>query len=125
MMCDDCIFELGLEEYDWHRPSMKTRFRCSRCQEIVPMPSVNHVLIEDKLLLLIEEKEDIMKENITISFLRFRNNCKHYTSNKYKNGGLCYFFEEGWYKRKRKKAKVYYPDICNKKECPLINGKRK
>ena len=64
MICEDCIFELGLEEYELHQPSRKTRYRCQRCDEIVPARNINGNLIEDKLLQIIEEKEDLLKESL-------------------------------------------------------------
>lgn len=129
MICEDCQFELGIEEYELHfRNSSRKHYRCQRCQEIVPMPNIAGNLIEDRILEIITEKEDMLKESLPISFLRFRKNCKHFNPYRKKSlysgrknertGGKCTHTASKNMKRKRKRK--YYPDLCNQKDCPLL-----
>ena len=138
-MCDDCLFELGLEEYDWYSPT-RSRYRCSRCQELVPSPGPNNNFLEDRILEYMDRKMSNIKEGrkfLPITFHMFRKNCKHY---KKTDMHRCYYvlnLREERQKRKRsllkgkkipkkrinKQRKQYVPDICEVKDCPIFTWK--
>jgi len=121
MICEDCLFQLGIEEYEILH-TRRGSYVCRRCDEIVPAANVNGNLIEDSIMEFIEKKENRIKENsknlhiLPMSFLVFRNNCcKHFEKTRYKGGGNCHYSN-----RKKTRKTTYYPDICKKEECPFL-----
>ena len=131
MICEDCIFELGLEEYEYHRPNLRHRYRCRRCDEIVPSPRGNN--IEEKLLEAMELKEKELKKHLPLSFVKLKRNCIHWDKSLHPGGGNCYFKQAKKIKssqrykklstpKKRHTKKPFYPDICHVTECPLLNS---
>ena len=50
MICDDCQFALGLDDYDWYSPT-RCRYECTICGELVPTRNgIHHEEIMDKLI---------------------------------------------------------------------------
>lgn len=118
MICEDCIYELGIEEYEYHRPSRKTRYRCSRCDEIVPIPS-GGANIENNIIYAMEHKEKKIRKHLPISFVILKRNCKHNKKRLYPCGGTCFYNQK---KHKKYRKKKFYADICDITECPLLES---
>lgn len=114
MICDDCLFQLGIDEYEYHRPSMNRRFRCTVCDEVVPTRRESN--FESRLILAITKKEDLILKYLPITFITFRNACKHFYEKK------CYYLLSKNNHRERKKK--FYPEICDKDNCPIIFQRR-
>lgn len=110
MICEDCIFEMGLTDYEFHSPARHNSYICKRCDERVPARKGYD--IEERIHILISEKEDLSKNNLPISFIKLRNNCKHYL--KEDDFRLCF------HGMTKKRKKEFYPDICRKEDCPIL-----
>ena len=128
MLCEDCLFELGQDDYDISHCGRNTRFRCSRCEEIVPArvwDNSNERLVN--WMIKKENKDRVEKKYLPISWLNFRNNCKHFVQEKAKisigrtnrHFNRCFYkLNRQKYKPKTKKAST--PDLCNVHECPVF-----
>ena len=51
MICDDCLFQLGIDEYEYHSPASRRRYTCSICDEFVPTSrGYNHDVYMDRII---------------------------------------------------------------------------
>jgi hypothetical protein len=127
LICEDCLFELGLTEYeDSYMHNNRRRYICKRCGEIIPAKISDR---SDKRLIdfLIKADEIINKEKPYIpQWLRFQKDCRYFRIE-----GTIVLFEEQFIFNKcyhrietrripYKNRKKLIPDICLMSKCPLF-----
>jgi len=127
MLCDDCLFEMGVDDYDLYSPSRYGRYVCSKCQEVVPSRVWNN--LQDRLIEFITMKEQrIIDEGkyFPITFIKLRKHCKH-CKKESENSIInrCYYQINWNREHNRMRKKKQYPDICNKVECPILKERER
>lgn len=51
MICDDCLFERGIDEYEFHRPHRYVHYTCTICGEFISTNrGYNHNKNMDRLI---------------------------------------------------------------------------